>query len=1211
MAHDRYHIGIDVGGTFTDIVVCDQADGSLTLHKAPTTPHDIASGIQAALGKSGAPADQIAEIAHGTTVATNALLERKGARTGLLTTAGFRDLLELRDGGRRTLRGWQPAFEPVIPRHWRWEATERLDASGNVLQALAEDEIAGLVSALTAQGIEALAISFIHADQNDTHERRAREILRRHWPAGSLVLGNEVGPFPDERLRTATAALAAYLTPLMHRYVAALERVLSTAGMSPVFRFIESAGASLTPEEVRRSPLQTVLSGPAGGAVAGAALSQLLRLSSAVTADMGGTSFDVALLQEGQPHLRADRTLEFGLQIAVPCVDIQTVGIGGGSLAWLDESVAGGLQVGPQSAGAHPGPACFGKGGRKPTVTDASLLLDRLVGDRTDLGLPPLDPAPAEQAMLAEVCSGFGMEPRDAARMVIEVAEARMAAFLRTQLTARGTSPGKATLIAFGGAGPVHAAPVAQRLGLKRVVIPYLASGFSALGCLLCPPAKVALLAVNERLSALSPSRLRELSAAAFPLETSGHLRLALVTRRGENPHEDLLVVRDPDEPEEARLRRYQTFAQHALRRPAGGGDHSGGAPARRAGARNHRGRVRPLPRGHLPPSPGAPVCGVRRGAAEPSRNTPGTGGVARHRSPGDRAGPRRPAGGQRLRPAGDSIPRRSLGKPDPGDHGMTATPLSPLPPGSGVALRLHLEEAATAMDATLRQAAGSASIGRHGSTAAGFYLPTGALLLGGRESHPLLAESAAEALANLVGRHQSADRPIASGELYLTNDPDCEAAGVEDLVLATPIVRDGRLVAFVALTASHPGLGRATLAPVDRLRREGLVLPWLRAGHLGRVKAETVSLLAANADDPAEFRDDFAAQLHALGLGRSALEDALDRFGADGLAGLADVAAEGARRALQQMLSKLESDEIVGRAAPFTARIRRDGSPVSVLVEGSDPGWGLTPALARAAVRAAIREAAATESPTLAVLGGLAEALSIQTPPGAAPARRPSGEARFGGAQAVADAIRAAFAGTLSHLTHAPDAACLLADLRGERNDGSRYQTRLGLPGGLGASVFGDGLTHGTSTFSPHRTHGVEEIERGLPVRILRFEILADSAGPGQYHGGAGVRLELQLLEGQAEADLLLPGRALGMQGGMRGTDARVLHVTVRHGTRECPDRAGSPSAWRRGIASSWKAPAGAAGASPSSAPSCGWRRISSEASSPPISRAIATAWS
>jgi len=564
MSQNRYHIGIDVGGTFTDLVVCDRADGALTLHKVPTTPHDIASGISMALGKSGAPASEIAEIAHGTTVATNALLERKGARTGLLTTAGFRDLLELRDGGRRPLRGWQPAFEPIVPRHWRWEVTERLDSSGTVLQALAENEVAGLVSHLVEHGIEALAISFLHADRNGAHEQRAREILHRQWPAGSLVLGSEVSPFPGERLRTATAALAAYLTPLMTRYVAGLERVLAEAGMSPVFRFIESAGASLTPEEVRRSPVQTILSGPAGGAMAGAALSQLLRLTSAVTADMGGTSFDVATLLDGQPQLRTDRTLEFGLRVAVPCVDIQTVGIGGGSLAWLDESVAGGLQVGPQSAGALPGPACFGRGGRKPTVTDASLLLDRLVGDRTDLGLPPLDPAAAEQAMLAEVCSGFGMEPKDAAKMVLEVAEARMAAFVRGQLMSRGISPGRATLIAFGGAGPVHAAPVAQRLGLKRVVVPYLAAGFSALGCLLCPPARVALVAVNERLLALSPARLRELCAAALPVDTAGRLRLALIIRRGENPHEDLLMVRDVEESQEARVRRYQTFAQHA-----------------------------------------------------------------------------------------------------------------------------------------------------------------------------------------------------------------------------------------------------------------------------------------------------------------------------------------------------------------------------------------------------------------------------------------------------------------------------------------------------------------------------------------------------------------------------------------------------------------------------------------------------------------------
>jgi len=484
----------------------------------------------------------------------------------------------------------------------------------------------------------------------------------------------------------------------------------------------------------------------------------------------------------------------------------------------------------------------------------------------------------------------------------------------------------------------------------------------------------------------------------------------------------------------------------------------------------------------------------------------------------------------------------------------MSSAPLSPPPSSAVVALRLHLEEAAAAMDATFRQAAASASIGRHGNTAAGFYSTTGALLLGGRESHPLLLEAAAEALACLIGGHATSDRPYATGELYLTNDPGCDAAGVEDLVLATPIVRDGRPMAFVALTASHPGLGRATLAPVGHLRREGLILPWMRAGHLGRVHEETATLLAVNSDNAAEFREDLAVQLHALGLGRGALEEALDRFGDDCLRELADVAVAGARRAIQQILGKLESEELVGRAAPFIAGVRRDAPHPRVRIEALAEIWnhGVTPAMARASVRAALREVVAVESPTLSVLGGLADAVSIESLLGPTPSSRPTGEARFVGAQLVADAVRAAFARALPHLTHAPDAACLLLDLRGQRDDGSQYRARLGLPGGLGASVLGDGLTHGTSTFSPYRTHGVEDIERALPVQVLRLQILPDSGGPGQYHGGSGVCLELQLLEGRAEVDLLVPGRATGMQGGMRGADARALHVTLREGTRE-----------------------------------------------------------
>jgi N-methylhydantoinase A len=571
MSHGRFRVGIDVGGTFTDLILWDEADGVLSLHKAPTTPADFALGLSAALGRSRVLPSEIAEIAHGTTVATNALLERKGARTGLLTTAGFRDVLELRDGSRRSILGRQAAFDPLVPRHWRREVVERLDASGEVLEPLREDEVKAAGEALREQGVEALAIAFLHADRNGIHERRAREIVNSHWPAGHAVLGCETCPFPDERLRIATAVLAAYLTPLMAGYVSSLERVLREAGIRAPFRFIESAGGSCTPREIRAHPLQSILSGPAGGAAAAGRLAGLLGLPAAITADMGGTSFDVAIIQDGQPDLSSTRTLEFGLTVAIPSVAIRSAGIGGGSLVWVDESMPGALQVGPESAGAHPGPACFGRGGRKPTVTDASLLAGRLLGDlsagqagRIDLGLPPLDAGPARQAMLADVCPSLGLNPEDAARVVVDVAEARMVGFLRTELAARGVPAGEATLIAFGGAGPVHAASVARKLGLRRVVVPYLAAGFSALGCLLCPPARIGMIPADASLGDLTPEQLRELIGTTFPPRLRGTLRLALILRRGESAHEEMLPVRDLGESTDQRIRRYHAFTERA-----------------------------------------------------------------------------------------------------------------------------------------------------------------------------------------------------------------------------------------------------------------------------------------------------------------------------------------------------------------------------------------------------------------------------------------------------------------------------------------------------------------------------------------------------------------------------------------------------------------------------------------------------------------------
>ncbi len=468
--------------------------------------------------------------------------------------------------------------------------------------------------------------------------------------------------------------------------------------------------------------------------------------------------------------------------------------------------------------------------------------------------------------------------------------------------------------------------------------------------------------------------------------------------------------------------------------------------------------------------------------------------------------------------------------------------------------VRTQLEEAASEMDASLRQAASSAAIGRHGGSAAGFYDGTGSLIIGGRESHPLLLEAAAESLAFLVDRQGTACQAFPRDGLYWTNDPRCNAAGLEDLILASPVVRDGRVVCFVAAAATHTSLGRATLAPVTSLRREGLVLPWTRVGSAGVIQTGILDLLAANAEAPVEFLEDLRVQIHSLRLGHAVMEALLDRQGSEAIALVSEALRAGCRRALRAILGKLESGHAQGCVPPFTVRIWSEGERVvvSVGVEEAPSRPRMTPALARICVRAAFREVLAAELPAMSVLGGLAEAIRVETAWGPPAPDAPQGPARFADAQRVADAVLAAFAEGLPHLSHAPNAGPLLLDLRGERADGTRYRTRLEFCGGLGASVFGDGMTHAAPPFQPQRLRPVEAIERSTPVRVLRFALCPDSAGPGQYRGGLGTSVALELLEGRATVDVLLPGRPLGLRGGMRGAHARLVLASPEEGMRE-----------------------------------------------------------
>ncbi len=490
------------------------------------------------------------------------------------------------------------------------------------------------------------------------------------------------------------------------------------------------------------------------------------------------------------------------------------------------------------------------------------------------------------------------------------------------------------------------------------------------------------------------------------------------------------------------------------------------------------------------------------------------------------------------------------------------------------IALRQQIEEALAAMDTSLRRAAAGPGIGRHGETASGVYAADGSLLVAGRESHPLLLEAASEALAYLV---QDREEAFAPEDVFWTNDPHCGAASLEDLVIVTPLLSEGSLLGFVAVTASHAGLGKSSLAPVAHLREEGLILPWVRAARAGALIPEVRNLLVANSESPAEFLQDLSAQLHAVYQGRAALEDLLLPLGPDIADRIRERIAASCRRAIASIWQRMEQAALTATVAPFAVHIAPLESGLRVQLDYSGVLSAISPALARAAIRAALREVLAVEAPSLAVLGGLADTAQVEIGWSSAAARLLGGASRFADAQRVAEAVLGAFAASLAHLTHAPDGGCVLMDLRGQRADGSTYTLRLGVPGGLGASVFGDGLTHSTSPFLPRHLWSVEDIERAAPLRVLSLTVVADSAGPGQYHGGSGARLELLLAEGRAEADILLPGFAPGARGGMRGTPGVLTVITPDAGRREERGPSRSTVALRAGDRIILESPGGA----------------------------------
>jgi N-methylhydantoinase A len=531
-----YRLGVDVGGTFTDLFAWNVATGETRTAKVLTTRHDLVEGVLRAVEVSGIALSEVESFIHGSTTAINALIERKYPEPALVTTEGFRDTIEIGRQRRRHLYDpYQTKPEPLVRRRNRFTVSEKIRADGTVSRPLDEEGARRVAREIKARGIQNVAIGFINSYANSTHEERMREIVLEEMPGARVALSSDVPKF-RELGRFVTAVVRAALLPVMGDYLTRLEDALRDRGFTGVLYVIKSNGGMATAGAAREHPEELIESGPAGGAAAAGVLSGIEGRANVISTDMGGTSFDVSLIEEGRVLVRDDYEIDWDLPIVRPILDIRSIGAGGGSIAWIDEG--GSLRVGPISAGADPGPACYGKGGSEPTVTDANLVLGRL--DPTLGGKLELDMEAARRA-IEKVAKPLGMDVFTCAEGIVRICAENMASAIKLVTVDRGRDPRDHALVSFGGAGPLHACAIARSVGITTVIVPPFAGVASAFGAtvldvrhdfettLYMPCASADVAELNRRYEALEAEAREVLAKEGFsPEEIELHRSAAM-----------------------------------------------------------------------------------------------------------------------------------------------------------------------------------------------------------------------------------------------------------------------------------------------------------------------------------------------------------------------------------------------------------------------------------------------------------------------------------------------------------------------------------------------------------------------------------------------------------------------------------------------------------------------------------------------------------
>jgi N-methylhydantoinase A len=498
--------GIDIGGTFTDVILVDMDAKSIFQSKTSSTHRDLSVGFLLGLKKTGIPIANIENIIHGTTIATNAILERKGAKCGLITTRGFKDILELRRRDRPQIYGLVGNFKPLIPRNYRFEVTERIDSHGQILINVSKKELRGIAKRLIKENIESIAIVFLHSYLNALNEQKAKNFLARIVPHSHITVSSDILPEIREFERTSTAVVNTYVQPLIKNYLNNLQKKLKKVDLF----IMQSNGGIMSVDAAKKIPVNTILSGPAAGVIAASYIGQMAGYKNIISCDMGGTSLDVSVISEGKFCISSETKLDFGIPVRIPMIEVKTIGAGGGSIAWIDRG--GILQIGPQSAGADPGPVCYGKGGTEPTVTDANLALGRInaavpIGDEGFV----FDLKRTKRVLDEKIGLPLGLGTYKASSAIVDVTNSKISNCIRMVSIERGYDPREFVLVAFGGAGPLHAGSIIKEAGISKAVIPYYPGLFSAFGCVLADVRHDFVQTVNENLNTLKIERVNEI----------------------------------------------------------------------------------------------------------------------------------------------------------------------------------------------------------------------------------------------------------------------------------------------------------------------------------------------------------------------------------------------------------------------------------------------------------------------------------------------------------------------------------------------------------------------------------------------------------------------------------------------------------------------------------------------------------------------------